>query len=131
MGLPKTKFRLRNPSTISLNINAKQTAIGTIDPLTALFRSIFERFPSSARGHVVAALGEMIGTLMFIFMGFSGVQVALIASNPTSNGHIDSTPKGTTPQTLLYISLSVGFSLLITAWVFFRISGALFNPVVS
>jgi len=32
---------------------------------------------------------------------------------------------------LLYIALSFGFSLAVNAWVFFRISGGLFNPAVS
>jgi len=32
---------------------------------------------------------------------------------------------------LLYISLSFGFSLAVNAWIFFRISGGLFNPAVS
>lgn len=31
----------------------------------------------------------------------------------------------------LYIALSFGFSLLVNAWIFFRISGSLFNPAVS
>jgi aquaporin related protein len=30
----------------------------------------------------------------------------------------------------LYISLSFGFSLMVNAWIFFRISGGLFNPAV-
>jgi aquaporin related protein len=32
---------------------------------------------------------------------------------------------------LLYIALSFGFSLAVNAWVFFRISGGLFNPAVT
>lgn len=35
------------------------------------------------------------------------------------------------PSELLYISLAFGFSLATNAWVFFRISGGLFNPAVS
>ena len=31
----------------------------------------------------------------------------------------------------LYISLSFGFSLAVNAWIFFRVSGGLFNPAVS
>jgi aquaporin rerated protein, other eukaryote len=34
-------------------------------------------------------------------------------------------------QTIIYISLGYGFSLLITAWTMYRISGGLFNPAVS
>jgi hypothetical protein len=32
---------------------------------------------------------------------------------------------------LLYVSLSFGFSLAVNCWVFYRISGGLFNPAVS
>lgn len=31
-------------------------------------------------------------------------------------------------QTILFIALSFGMSLIVVAWVFFRISGAAFNP---
>ena len=31
----------------------------------------------------------------------------------------------------LYISLCFGFSLAVNAWIFFRVSGGLFNPAVS
>lgn len=31
----------------------------------------------------------------------------------------------------MFISLSFGFSLIVNAWVFFRVSGALFNPAIS
>ena len=32
---------------------------------------------------------------------------------------------------ILFISLGFGFSLAVTAWVFYRISGGLFNPAVT
>lgn len=32
------------------------------------------------------------------------------------------------PQVLIYIALSFGLSLLVNAWVFYRITGGLFNP---
>lgn len=32
---------------------------------------------------------------------------------------------------VLYIALSFGFSLAVNAWIFFRVSGGLFNPAVS
>lgn len=33
-------------------------------------------------------------------------------------------------QTVVFISLGYGFSLLVTAWGWYRISGGLFNPAV-
>jgi len=35
------------------------------------------------------------------------------------------------PEQLMYVALSFGFSLCVNVWVFFRISGGLFNPVVT
>jgi aquaporin related protein len=31
----------------------------------------------------------------------------------------------------MYISLSFGLGLLVTAWVFYRVTGALFNPAIT
>src|SRR5579859_7408129 len=35
------------------------------------------------------------------------------------------------PVPTIVVALSFGFSLLVNAWVFYRISGSLFNPAVS
>lgn len=42
----------------------------------------------------------------------------------TSNGKASA-------QTVIYISLGYGFSLLVTAWSLYRVSGGLFNPAVT
>ena len=73
------------------------------------------------RTHFVAAGGEFAGTTMFLFFAFGGTQVAVMTS----------TNNVTDPQKILFISLSFGFSLAVNAWVFYRISGGLFNPAVS
>lgn len=72
------------------------------------------------RKHFVAASGEFVGTFLFLFFSFGGTQVANILS-----------PNEANTSQLLYIALSFGFSLGITAWAFYRISGGLFNPAVS
>ena len=79
------------------------------------------------RNHMVATVGEYVGTTLFLFFAFSGTQVALLAntSEPNVVGAVSN------PAQLLYIALSFGFSLAVNAWVFFRISGGLFNPAVS
>ncbi|KAG9245947.1 aquaporin-like protein [Calycina marina] len=95
---------------------------------------VFAVLPPSARGHVVASIGELIGTTSFLFLGFAGVHVAEITSKPiaaTATGKEDSTVVGLTSSALLYIALAMGFSLMVNAWIFFRISGGLFNPIVS
>ena len=73
------------------------------------------------RGHFVAASGEFVGTVMFLYFSFGGTQVAAMTSQ---NNTMD-------PQRLLFISLSFGMSLLVVAWTFYRVSGGLFNPAVS
>ncbi len=70
------------------------------------------------RGHLVAMSGEFVGTVMFLYFAFAATQIAnTIAPVPNLNQ-------------LMFISLAFGFSLLVTAWVFYRISGGLFNPAV-
>jgi aquaporin related protein len=77
----------------------------------------------------VAVLAEFVGTTLFLFLAFAGTQLANFGKNQQSSG--------TDPATainlgvLMYISLSFGFSLMVNAWIFFRISGGLFNPAVS
>jgi len=74
------------------------------------------------RGHFVAMSGEYVGTTMFLYFALSGTQVANTLY-----------PASAAPsaQPLLYIALSFGFSLMVNVWVFYRISGGLFNPAVT
>ncbi|KAG9189827.1 hypothetical protein G6011_06695 [Alternaria panax] len=81
----------------------------------------FGWLPNRARHLFISFLGEFIGTFLFLFFAFAATQVA-------------NNLRGTRPMdigSLLYISLAFGFSLAVTVWVFFRISGGLFNPAVS
>ncbi|EUC47045.1 hypothetical protein COCMIDRAFT_35348 [Bipolaris oryzae ATCC 44560] len=73
---------------------------------------------------LIAFLGELIGTFLFLFFAFAGTQVANNVRKINGNSNMDL-------ASLLYISLSFGFSLAVTVWVFFRISGGLFNPAVT
>lgn len=81
---------------------------------------------SSAKNHFVAAIGEFVGTTMFLFFAFAGTQVANIGardgSNTTTGG-----ATGFSPIVLLYIAISFGFSLMVNVWIFFRVSGGLFS----
>jgi len=114
----------------TLNINHSETILTRADPLKRMFRGIFEILPPSARGHVVAVIGEFIGTLVFIFLAFAGVETASASSNKEQGDQVSTATAQKSPQQLLYIALAAGFSLVVTAWTFFRISGGLFNPVV-
>ncbi|KAK6083223.1 MIP family channel protein [Seiridium cupressi] len=82
------------------------------------------------KNDVVAALGEFVGTTMFLFFAFIGTGVANI---PAGTGG-DTTTTGVTGFDIgvqTYIALCFGFSLMVNAWVFYRISGGLFNPAVT
>lgn len=52
-------------------------------------------------------------------------------SNKNTGDTVITSTAQKTPEQLLYIALSFGFSLTVNAWIFFRISGGLFNPAVS
>jgi aquaporin rerated protein, other eukaryote len=81
-----------------------------------------EWLPNRVRHIVVSMLGEFVGTYLFLFFAFAGTQVA---NNQPS---VVDSPAST--ATLLYIAFSFGFSLCVNVWIFFRISGGLFNPAV-
>ena len=71
----------------------------------------------------VAVIGEFVGTTLFLFFAFAGTQLA-------NFGKEQEVGKGFSLANLLYISGAFGFSLMVNAWIFFRISGGLFNPAV-
>ena len=88
--------------------------------------------PTNRLADTVAMISEFTGTTLFLFFAFGGTQVANIGAGTTANNSTTgSQTGGVDPSKLLYISLSFGFSLAVNAWIFFRISGGLFNPAVS
>jgi aquaporin related protein len=117
--------------TFTMNINHTETVLTRKDPLNRLFTKIFNTLPLSTRGHVVAVVGEFLGTIVFLTLAFAGVETASASSNGNQGLGVSTAAKSHTPAQLLYTALVVGFSLAVTAWTFFRISGGLFNPVVS
>lgn len=93
------------------------------------------RITNKWRNELVACVAEFAGTFMFLFFAFGGTQVANTAALYSDAATAGQTNGGLTqaPNTsvLLYISLVFGFSLMVCVWVFFRVSGGLFNPAVS
>ncbi|KAF4555225.1 Aquaporin-like protein 1 [Elsinoe fawcettii] len=72
--------------------------------------------------HLVATSSEFVGTFMFLYLAFAGHQMAVGQAAETG-------PDGSnSSQTVVFISLSYSFSLLVTAWSLYRVSGGLFNP---
>jgi len=84
--------------------------------------------PDSIRNHFIAMCGEFVGTVLFLYFALSGAQVA---NSILSSAGKSVEETGPNPQQLQYIALCFGFSLAVNAWVFFRISGGLFNPAVT
>lgn len=80
-------------------------------------------------------IGEFVGTVLFMIFALGGTNVALTPSTnltgATVAGQDDSQASAVNTSNLLYIALSFGFSLAVNAWIFFRVSGGLFNPAVS
>lgn len=75
-------------------------------------------------------LYRFVGTFLFLFFAFAATQVANASSAGGSeeDGGLAQVPNA---SALTYIALGFGFSLAVNAWVFFRVSGGLFNPAVT
>lgn len=86
---------------------------------------------SEVKNMFVASIGEWAGTTLFLFFAFAGTQVANAQSKSPTESTTTNATAGFSPIVMLYISVSFGFSLMVNVWVFFRISGGLFNPAVS
>jgi aquaporin related protein len=71
-----------------------------------------------------AALFEFVGTTLFLLLGLGGIQAISSDEFVIPDG-----PSNVVK--LLYISTSMGFALLATVWIFYRVTGAAFNPNVT
>ena len=72
-----------------------------------------------------AAVLEFIGTAFFLLFGLGGIQAAT-AETEKGGGR-----QSSTTEQVMYIATSMGLSLLVSAWLFFRVTGGLFNPNIS
>lgn len=81
----------------------------------------------NVRNHIVAGIAEMAGTFMFLLFSFAIAQVANTPVPTASTGEVSD------PNILkvLFIALGFGCSVAVNVWLFFRVSGGLFNPAVS
>jgi aquaporin related protein len=89
--------------------------------------SFLDFLPKPVKGHIVACVGEFVGTFMFLLFALGGTNVVNTAPAQGANA----TDLAANPSKIMYISLVFGLSLMVNAWVFFRISGGLFNPAVT
>jgi len=86
--------------------------------------------PEWAYNTVVATFAEFIGTTFCLFFALAGCQVAYTNLSPMTTT-MSGARTSASPSALLYAALCVGFSLVVSAWVFFRVTSALFNPAVT
>ena len=82
-------------------------------------RSLFANFKQDLHG----ALLEFVGTFFFFTLAFGGTQATAAA------GAVG--PPAPNALNAFIVSLNFGFSLLVSAWCFYRVTGGLFNPNVS
>lgn len=87
----------------------------------------------AARGHIVAVIGEYLGTTMFLFFGYVAAQTANEKQDITLRAAIGAAgvPPGPSLLQISYISAVFGLSLAANAWIWYRVSGGMFNPSVS
>ncbi|KAH9444087.1 hypothetical protein Pst134EB_026472 [Puccinia striiformis f. sp. tritici] len=84
---------------------------------------------------LIAAFGEFLGTITFLLIGLGGIQAAATsdaAFTKRTSSSVNEAGSSTTAvpgiAQLSYISLSMGLSLVFSAWIFYRATGAAFNP---
>ncbi|KAF8463892.1 aquaporin 1 [Kalaharituber pfeilii] len=83
------------------------------------------------KNYAIAAVGEFLGTFLFLFFAFAGTQCAKLAYDPLKVTQSDASQAVPTVGLLLYVALAFGISLAVNVWVFYRISGGIFNPAVT
>ncbi|KAM0451540.1 hypothetical protein ACHAPV_009969 [Trichoderma viride] len=77
------------------------------------------------RNELVVVFGEFCGTFMFLLMAYIGTQAAIDNNSPGNpNAPLF-------PFSLMYIAASFGTALAVNVWVFYRVTGGLFNPAVT
>ncbi len=94
--------------------------------LTAAHRRIDNLEMSSIKKDFVAMIGELVGTIFFLYIALAATSFAnQPVASATGTGNVNNA------SNVLYVSLAFGFSLAINAWIFFRVSGGLFNPAIT
>ncbi|OAA62977.1 Major intrinsic protein [Cordyceps fumosorosea ARSEF 2679] len=82
--------------------------------------------PSQYKNTLTVVVGEFCGTFMFLLLSFIGTQAALDTNNPS-----DLQARPLAPFSLMYIAASFGTALAVNVWIFFRVTGGMFNPAVT
>ncbi|CAN8102683.1 unnamed protein product [Discula destructiva] len=96
-------------------------------------RPPFGALTVAAQGHLVAMIGEYLGTMMFLFFGFVAAQTGNEKADITLQASLNFTnpPPGPSLIQIAYISSVFGLSLATNVFVWYRVSGGMFNPSIS
>ncbi|WWC66295.1 uncharacterized protein I206_100196 [Kwoniella pini CBS 10737] len=126
----------RNMEDLSASDPARKEQLRRRNPITWHLKTPTQGPATLAiKNHFIAMIGEYVGTVLFMIFALGGTNVANIpttsVTGTTTAGQDGSTASTANTSNLLYIALSFGFSLAVNAWIFFRVSGGLFNPAVS
>lgn len=116
---PTRGIRLPWKSRGAQQVSDDETMVSRRVPLVS-------KLPLALKNHFIACMAEFAGTFMFLLFALGGTNVVNAAPADAQPADL-----AANPAKLLYISLCFGMSLMVNAWVFFRISGGLFNPAVS
>ncbi|KAG9017728.1 hypothetical protein FRB93_004539 [Tulasnella sp. JGI-2019a] len=85
---------------------------------------------TSVKQDMGAAVLEFCGTFIFLLLGLGGIQASAFSKEAALSA-ASATAGGASIDQLMYISASMGLSLLIAVWLFYRVTGGVFNPAVS
>ncbi|KAK8132860.1 hypothetical protein PG999_001033 [Apiospora kogelbergensis] len=122
---PFTKLRLS-----AIKPKLQETQIGRIQSRNGglyLIDQFRDRMPIGVQHNFVASLSEFVGTFFYML---TALGCTAVVNAPTKAGQ-DGDDLAANPAKLQFIALAWGMSIAVNAWVFFRISGGLFNPAVT
>lgn len=137
MSIPRAHIEMhragddRNPPLIvkqPVMLEPTELRVGSQRP-----NKVFAALSDAGRGHIVAMIGEYLGTTMFLFFGYIAAQTANEKNDITLRANIGAAgaPAGPSLLQISYISSVFGLSLAANVWIWYRVSGGMFNPSVS
>jgi aquaporin related protein len=112
-------------STMETVVPKRSNSLSLSKPMFGLLKPHPAEHWSAPNKHFIATAGEFVGTFLFLLTAYLGHAMSVSFAPESATGG------GNTNQTVVFISLSYGFSLLIAAWTLYRISGGLFNPAIT
>ncbi|KAF4858561.1 Aquaporin-2 [Colletotrichum siamense] len=112
--MPRLLSKMKNPKRVIQKLASDGDHDNTLPMLS---------IADTTRNKIVSGLGEFCGTFLFLFFSFAGTQVANVVAAASASED--------TLTVILFVALSFGVSLTANVWAFYRVSGGLFNPVVT